>query len=797
MRLPLLDGIRVLEVGDSVAIAFCGKTLADLGADVIMLEPPGGRRLRLSPLHDGSPEPGRGVLDTWLSGNKRSITMNAMDGRERATLQELAHRADVLLCGPAAPEVVDLETPNPRLTVVCVSPFGEKGPYAGYRADDLTLFAMGGFSYYLSCPVDDPAQIPPKPNPGQQVALAAGLAAVLATLWGVEATRKKGQGVRVDVSEWEALVHLLYEHTAQLSEGKLPVNRRRRPDAGGITVVGGLVLCLPCQDGWVLASPREDHQFKVWGELIGDPAWAARPEFADSVLRERNGWEIFERSAAWTKLRTQAEVYLAAQERKIACFPVNRMGDLLKMEQLKHREFWTEIHVSGMPPIPAPGMPARVSGPAPLPGRPAPAAGEHSAEIRHELARSSAEAWAAREAARGEGGGIYQHVLEGVRIVDFSWVVAGPFCTKLLALMGADVIKVESARRAQYKERGAWFSVLNNSKKSCTLNLSTDAGRALVKRLIGISDVIVENFSTGVMDRLGLGQEALRAIRPDLVFVSSSGVGRTGPGRNWLAYGSLLQGLSGWTSLFNAPSPKMEAMGIAPSWTDPLTGMWEALIIQAALRYRARTGQGLAVDLSMVESTIPIMGDVFLDIVTGARPVEGASPSACVPRGIYPCSGEDAWIAISVRDASEWEALCNALDAPAWCRAEELRSAVERRRNRDRVDGWLAEATARRSVGALFHQLQAVGVPAAPCYTLPEIIADPQMQARGQFGELAFDTGNVQVTTALPWREDGSEWKGTIRRAPGLGQHNDYVFRNLLGLSEQEYESYRRAGAIE
>jgi benzylsuccinate CoA-transferase BbsF subunit len=372
-------------------------------------------------------------------------------------------------------------------------------------------------------------------------------------------------------------------------------------------------------------------------------------------------------------------------------------------------------------------------------------------------------------------------------------VVAGPFCTKLLALMGAEVIKVESARRAQYKERGAWFSILNNSKKSCTLNLATDGGRALVTRLIGLSDVVVENFSTGVMERLGLGYEALRAVRPDLIYVSSSGVGRTGPGRNWLAYGSLLQGLSGWTSLFSAPNPKMEGMGIAPSWTDPLTGLWEALTIQAALRHRARTGQGLFVDLSMLESTIPLMGDVFLDVTARQQ---GAGP-ARVPHGIYRCRGEDAWIAISAGEPAEWEALCKALDAPDWCRAPELCTAEGRARQRARVEQWLVQACGRRPAGELFHQLQAAGVAAGPCYTLPEILADPHMQSRGLFQEVPIPGGRGQITTGLPWRVEGSDWKGVLAPAPALGEHNDYVFREVLGLSEEEYASYRREGVIE
>jgi benzylsuccinate CoA-transferase BbsF subunit len=789
----------VLEIGDSVAVAFCGKVLADLGADVVMVEPPGGRRLRqLPPHYDGCPESGRSVLQTWLSANKRSITLRVTDAQDKASLHELARRADVYLSGPAAPEVTDLRAANPRLAAVTISPFGAHGPYRTYQANDLTLFALSGFSFYVACPADDPAGLPPKENPGQQVALVAGLSAAIATLWGVAARQRTGQGVSLDVCEWEAFTHLLYEHTAQLSDGKLPADRRRRPGAV-ITVVGGLILCLPCLDGWVLASPREDHQFAQWGELIGDVAWSRRPEFANPVLREQHGWEIYERSAAWTGVRKKAGVYLAAQEKKIACFPVNRMEDLLAMEQLKHREFWVQIDHPVMKGITYPGIPARVSGPKTLPGRPAPEPGEHSAEIRRELGRSSEEAPAVRERPiiHKKADGVHQNVLEGVRIVDFSWVVAGPFCTKLLALMGADVIKVESGRRAQYKERGAWFSILNNSKKSCTINLATAPGKEIAKRLIGMSDVVVENFSTGVMERLGLGYEALRATKTDLIYVSSSGVGRTGPGRDWLAYGSLLQGLSGWTSLFSAPSPKMEGMGIAPSWTDPLTGLWEALIIQAALRHRTRTGAGLYVDLSMLESTIPLMGDVFLDVMSKSHSTDApAGHASRLPHGIYPCGGKDSWIAISVEGPPGWEGLCKALGEPAWCRDEALLTPDERRRHRERVNRLLADETSRWSATDLFHRLQAAGVAAAPCYGLRDIVADPHMQSRGLFREVAIGGAKAQLTTGLPWREEGSEWKGTLLPAPALGQHNDYVFRNLLGLSEQEFESYQREGVI-
>lgn len=390
---------------------------------------------------------------------------------------------------------------------------------------------------------------------------------------------------------------------------------------------------------------------------------------------------------------------------------------------------------------------------------------------------------------------MHRRVLEGVRVVDFSWVVAGPYCTKLLGLMGAEVIKIESATRAQYKNRGAWFSVLNHSKKSCTINLSSDAGKAVVKRLIAASDVVVENFSTGVMHRLGLGYDDLRAINDDIIYVSSSGVGRTGPGKNWLAYGTLLQGLSGWTSLFSEPNPRMEGMGIVPSWTDPLTGLWEALIVQAALLYRGRTGQGLSVDLSMLESTITIMADVFLGMTVTSRN-QSSSHASPVPDGIYPCKEADSWIAISVAGQSEWEGLCKVLGDPSWSSEEDLLTVAGRQRNRARIDRFLAEETARRSVSVLFQELQSAGVAAGPCYGLREVVEDPQMQARGLFRRLPLADGQIQLTTVLPW-SDGTDWKGELFRPPSLGEHNEEVFRGILGMSAQEYESCRRDGVFE
>jgi len=392
MRLPLLNGVRVLEVGESVAVAFCGKVLAELGADVTMVEPPGGSALRrLPPYYQDIPGPGRSVLHNWLSTNKRSVTLNLEEERGRAILRGLSRGVDALVRGHnRGPDAASLHAVNPTLTVTTISPFGADGPYAAYRANDLILFAMSSISYYLACPVDDPPTTPPKRNPGHQAGMVAGLSAANATLWALVAGKRKGQGIAVEVSEWEAFTHLLYEHTGQLSDGTLPVDRKRVAGTV-ITIVGGLVWCLPCSDGWVLVSPREDHQFKQWSEVIQAQEWASQAKFSTPRLREENAWEIYERSAAWTSLRRKAEVYLAAQEEKVACFPVSQMNDLPELEQLKHRGFWAEIDHPLMRGLKCPGLPVRTDGLGFSPSGPPPSPGEHTLAVCKELALPSEE----------------------------------------------------------------------------------------------------------------------------------------------------------------------------------------------------------------------------------------------------------------------------------------------------------------------------------------------------------------------------------------------------------------------
>ncbi|MCK0209947.1 CoA transferase [Starkeya koreensis] len=383
--------------------------------------------------------------------------------------------------------------------------------------------------------------------------------------------------------------------------------------------------------------------------------------------------------------------------------------------------------------------------------------------------------------------------LEGIRIVDFSWVMAGPMTTKMLGAMGAEVIKIESSTRPEFSVRDGMFSVINNNKKSCTLNITTPEGQEMIRDLVRSSHVVVENFSSRVLVKYGLSYETLREIKPDIIFVSASGMGRTGPEKDLLAYGSLLQGYSGRVGMIGEPNPALEAMGILPAWTDPITALWETTAILAAIRHWRQTGEGAYVDLSMLEATVALLPEALLHAALGRDVAEPRSTTetGAAPSGCFRCAGDDQWLAISVRTDDEWRGLCRVmadadLDGQPFAATAEARLAAKEEINA-RVAAWLRGRDA-RTVEAALH---AEGVPASRSRHMAEIVADPHMRERAMFREI---DGRVEMAT-LPWLAEDN-WRGAFSPTPAIGQDNDYVFGTLLGLSAERRAALAEAGTI-
>ena len=385
--------------------------------------------------------------------------------------------------------------------------------------------------------------------------------------------------------------------------------------------------------------------------------------------------------------------------------------------------------------------------------------------------------------------------LEGVRIADFSWVLAGPHCTKWLGALGAEVIKVESHHRPdrfravapfigdqQSVDTSVAWNMLNYSKRDCTINLGTAEGRALARQLVASSDVVIENYATGVAERLGLSYAELSAARPSLVMVSSSGLGRTGPDTAMRAFGKSIHGFSGHTYLTGWPGTPPR--GIGGTWTDPLTGVTAALAILAGLAYARRTGRGLHFDLSMAEATVALLAEPFLQyLATGVepQPVGNLSPS-CVPHNTYRCSDGD-WLAIAAHDPGEWRALCNVMAMPAALAA--LEDGATRAAQREAIDAAIDAWCAARPRDEAVARLQTAGVCCVPVQTYQDVLADEHFAARGLIDELVNEGYGAYHIVKLPWRQEPDS-SARYWPAPKLGQDNEYVFTEILKLAPDE-----------
>lgn len=376
--------------------------------------------------------------------------------------------------------------------------------------------------------------------------------------------------------------------------------------------------------------------------------------------------------------------------------------------------------------------------------------------------------------------------LSGIRILDFSWVIAGPTAARHLAMMGAEVIKVGSARRPDPSTNNPAFQVYNQSKYYCSLNVSKPEGVEIAKKLVAKADVFLENFASGVIERMGLGYDSLKEVKPDIIMVSSSGTGHSGPDKDYVAYGSLLQHYTGWNSISGSPGSEPIKGGL---WADPWVGMELAMVTVAALNHRLLTGQGQYIDFSMAEALSASISEALLDYQMNGRipdPI-GNRDAQGAPHGLYRCAGEDRWAAIAVFTDEEWLALCSAIGRTDLASDPKFATADRRRNHQDELDVHLTDWTSTRRDYEVMRALQDAGVPSGPSLSIFDTYNDPQIQNGGYLRQLTTSDGAERRLPTLPWRfSDGTE--PHVTAAPVLGQHNDYVYRELLEMPPDEIE---------
>ncbi len=393
-----------------------------------------------------------------------------------------------------------------------------------------------------------------------------------------------------------------------------------------------------------------------------------------------------------------------------------------------------------------------------------------------------------------------EYPLDGIRIVDFTWAWAGPYATLLLSLLGAEVIKVESRKRLDHTrlrslmtgptmggpDKSTVFSDINLNKLSLTLDLTKPKAIEIIKELVKKADVVIQNMRPGVMDRLGIGYEDLREVKPDIIMLSSSALGATGPERSYVGYAPTFAAMGGMAYITGYADKEPSTLSGA---IDTRVGTTSAFAILSALIYRQRTGKGQNIDLSSSEAISCLMGEAFLDYAMNNRVKErdGNNDDVMAPHGCYPCQGEGRWVTIAVSTEDEWQSFCEAIGSPDWCGDNRFVDATSRRQNREELNRLISGWTIQHTDYEATEILQSAGVAAIPTLSGGMVSRDPHIKERDLFVEIEHAELGKRLVVGPPWRLSGTPVK--VRRpAPLLGEHNQYVLGELLGMTQSEID---------
>jgi crotonobetainyl-CoA:carnitine CoA-transferase CaiB-like acyl-CoA transferase len=751
-----LGGLRVLEVGESLAVAYCGRQFALWGAEVVVVEGEGGSPLRRR----------ASLLWDYVAMGKRSVAASA-------DLSEDLQRTDVLITDGS----VRLGALPPDLTIMEITPFGPDSPFADWAASELTVQALAGYLH-----LNGSADRPPLRAPGHILAYACGVNAFVAAMASIVGRLGGAHGQRVRASELETIASILpflrVEYTG--------ANPRREGGPGtGVRVFA-------CRDGYVSFMPPTAAQRAAYGEVLGvaEREW---PEFAGDASRLERRDALIALLAGRTGDKTVEEVFLGMLQRRIVCGRIASPRMLVDDAHLAARGFFQTLQHPKFGRLAAAGPPAHLSKTPATLLPPAPA----------DFA-NNAPAWA-EEDVLAPGRKHAVRPLDGVRVVDMTQAWIGPFAAMLLADLGAEVIKIESHKRpdvwrqwsanpvplahvrADEVNASPNYNSVNRNKRCLALDLKQEDGKAILRSLAGRADVLMENYTPHVMDRFGLGFEALSQENPRLVMASFCGFGKTGPLADYKANGASIEGIAGWDYLHRHPGEPPVVMGFYQA--DAISGLQMAAATLVALVHQRRTGVGQAIDGSMFEAATSYIGEVLLDAQIGDEPAPlGNRDPDAVPSGVYPSVGDDRWVALSTPNEAGWFRLAGVIPGLEALAPLSLAARAERH---DEIDAAISAWTGSMSADAAAEALQAAGIPAAPVRSLAEALECPHL------GPWFRPNAHVDMGThrynGLAWRFEGAEPRRDLP-PPRLGEHSRELLRTELGLSAERIEDLMARG---
>jgi crotonobetainyl-CoA:carnitine CoA-transferase CaiB-like acyl-CoA transferase len=815
----MLSPYRVLDLTDEKGL-LCGKLLGDLGADVIKVERPGGDPARnIGPFYNDEIDPEKSLFWFAFNASKRGIILDIKTDHGREDFKKLVKSSDIVI-ESFPPGYMDglglgyssLEKVNPGIVLVSISPFGQTGPYRDYKTPGIVAWAMGGYMSLFGDPDRPPVQV----SHHSQAYLHASAAASGGALMALFHRHKTGQGQHVDVSIQECVAQclefpaIIYDMTGTSL-------------ARGEKLGSGLPWKWPCKDGYVAwtyyggaVGERYNRPLLKWmkkermnDDFLDEFDWGAHDYFlnASQEIMDR----IIEPTTRFFMSHTKEELYEGAADYKAMLFPVATMSDTLESTQLASRKYWTKIeHPELDTSITYPGSFAVCTKTPPVTSRRAPLIGEHSHEIldREQRVSDAFEIPPQKNNQKTRPRNTGKILFEGIRIADFSRILTGPLTTKIFSDYGAEVIKIESLSQPElfrlsvpFKDneeglnRAGRLNWANTGKLSVSINFHDPRGVELAKRIAAWADIVVENTAGGSMKRMGLGYEELKEAKSDLIMLSTCMQGQTGPHAAHPGFGMQMTALTGFDHITGWPD--REPVGLSV-FTDFIAPHFNLLTILAALDHRRRTGQGQFIDMSQYENALHYMAPLVLDYVINKR-VAGRmgnrSPDAA-PHGAYQCRGEDRWCVIAVYTDEEWEFFTRAIGNPAWTRDPRFNTLAARKENEDALNRNVEKWTLERTDEEVMNQMQKAGVAAGAVRKVPDILDDdPQIKHRHFVQELAHP--EVGSYRALRPHFILSKSPCEMRRAPLLGEHNQYVFKDLLCMSDEEISDLVIAGIIE
>jgi crotonobetainyl-CoA:carnitine CoA-transferase CaiB-like acyl-CoA transferase len=798
-----LQGFTVLELCEDVSGEYCGKLLADFGARVIKLERPGcGSPTRaMGPFAQCGDDPERSGLNAYLNTNKCSLALDVCSPDGAATLAQLLQHADVVIDDHRAGWLRDVglhpervgET-HPELVLCSITAHGNTQPADRLHAQDLSVFHSSGWGYHTPSAAADSQ--PPLKGAGRFLpSYEAGLDAALCIVAALHDREDSALGRFIDISKQEVLASRADYVLAQMVAGDMNVSTSRTAYD-----LHGPANIFPCRDGYVYIWMSAPAHWDALRKLLGAPHWMS--DFPDNWLeRECTAERVAQcrhHITQWLQTQDKHDAAAAAQGLGLTMVAVNNASDLNASPQYQFREYFSAVEHPDQGRALYPTVPYKLSVTPACIDSPAPRLGQHTL---HEMLQvigqttQSAVVVPGRATTGKRRGG----PLQGVRVVELTKVWAGPYVGKLLAYLGAEVIRVESEGSIDVTRiygvtdinNAPGFQAVNTQKLSVQIDMKTEAGVSLILDLLRESDLVIENLRPGAVRRLGLDYERVQAVNPAIVFVSMGMYGTQGPLSYQTGYAPCFAALGGLSALVGYEHQSPTGMNIR--YADSTFGAMAAFGALVALLHCRRSGVGQFVDVSAVESMSSMIGDSLMHYaLNGILPSsDGNSHSDMAPHGAYPCR-DGEWISIAVASDDEWSALAGAMGRADSTTESRFARRSDRLAHAAELDQLVSDWTVNCDAAELAAQLQNFGIAATRSQSSIDMIADPHLWARGFYQQVSDCNGDAKTTVGAPWMM--SRAAVVTDAAPRLGEHNAYVFGDILGLSREQQQQLAEAG---